>query len=233
MCYRLWPVLCLALAGCGSPAATPGPAPAPATVEAAIIAEDTLAPADLGAIVLGSAITVPALNELQIAAVVFRDGAFAPADSHILGRLSNREQRQTCRMVAFAPQGPLRPEATDTVVMVNGRMLRWAGNGGSSTYGHEGPPDLIPGAPFVRIASLVYGGTAPGGYTSDIRNPENVAFAVHLFARLVALTPDDARYAELHAAKHSSSISRHLPIPALDEILGVDRTPRPQGMTGF
>ena len=233
MRLAIWLPLCLALAGCGSPSATSVTSPAPAKVEAAIITEDILAPEDIGAVVIGSAMTVPAFIEIQIAAVVFRDGAFSPADSFILGKLSNQDQRQTCRMVAFAPKGPLRPDATDTLVVVNGRMLRWAGNGGSSMYGHEGPPVLTPGAPFVRLASLVYGGNAPGGYSSDIRNPVNVAFAVHLFARLVAVTPNEARFTELHAVSHSSNISRDLPIKALDELLGVDQTTKPQGAAGF
>lgn len=233
MRLHLWLALCLALAGCGSPSATSASSPTPAKVEAAIITEDTLAPEDIGAVVIGSAMTVAAFNEIQMAAVVFRDGVFSPADSYILGQLSNQDRRQTCRIVAFSSKGPLRPEATDTLIAVNGRMLRWAGNGGSSMYGHEGPPALTPGTPFVRIASLVYGGKAPGGYSSDVRNPENVAFAVHLFVRLVALTPKDARFAELHAVSHSSNISRELPIKALDEILGVDQTTKPQGATGF
>lgn len=100
-------------------------------------------------------------------------------------------------------------------------------------YGHDGPATLIPGAPFIRIADLVYGGREAGGYSSDVHHPGNVAFAVHLFARLVALTPDDPRYAALHSVGHGSSIARDLPIGRLDEIIGADPSARQPASSGF
>lgn len=164
-----WLVFGLVLAGCGQPPVAAAPPPSPA-VEAAIVRDDALAPEDIGAIAIGSAISVPAFHEIQLATVVFRDGAFSPSDSQVFAMLSNRDQRQPCRLVAFSPKGPLRPAADDTLVLVNGRSLRWVGGQGAM-YGHDGPATLIPGAPFIRIADLVYGGREAGGYSSDVHHP--------------------------------------------------------------
>ena len=231
---RFAPVLVFiaALASCGSPPATSITPPAVTKIEAAIIHEDAITGSDIGAVIIGSTITVPAYHELQVATVVFRDEAYSPAESDVGSFLSNREQHESCRIVAFAPKGPLRPDATDTLIQVNGRTLRWVGDHGAM-YGHDGPLTLVPGAPYVRIADLIYGGKGEGGYSSDIHESKNVAFAVHVFVRLVVLTLDDPRYGKMHDVNHGQSSSRTQPIKMIDEIIGADPTAKPQAASGF
>jgi len=221
-------VLALVLAGCGSPQQTQ---PAPGRVEATIAADDGLLAEDLGATVVGATIAYPALHELQIATLVFRDGAFSAGDSFVACHLSNQDRTQRSRIIAFAPKGPLRPEATDTLIRVGGRELRGVLDPfGISTYGHAAT-SLMPGDGYRPIGHLVFGG-AEHGISSDI-HAGNVVFGVHLYARLAPLAPDDPRLQQLRGVSHAHVTSRTLKITALDEIVPPDPARKPAGAANF
>jgi len=224
----------LTLASCGSPSATTTSAP-PARVQATITNDDRLLAEDIGALVIGSTISVPALHELQIAAVFHRDGAFASAASFITCSVSNNQQQEPCRIVVFQAKGPLRPDAADTLVLINGRPLRWTGVTLGSMRGHEGHT-LMPGNPFVPVVYVVYGKPGLGSVSSDIKHSENVALSVHLFVRIVALTPDDPRYAKLQESTGTSnngSMTRELPIPRIEALFTNETRETQRGSSAF
>jgi len=97
----------VALTGTSTPLPSGQPAPSePAGVEPAAIQPDSaLTGDDIGATILGDSITIPAFQELQLAAVVSRTGAFFSKDSFIRTMVSNSDQKQSFRLVAFAPMG--------------------------------------------------------------------------------------------------------------------------------
>jgi hypothetical protein len=226
MRLRPWIGLGLVMCSCGPQPADPAvAAAAPLPPQATLTDADALTGDDVGARAIGSTISVPEYQELQLAAVVIRDGAFSAADSFVSCQVGNQRQLRTCRIIAFSPHGPLRPDATDTLVMVNGHALRFVGEHGA-TYGHNGPSTLTPGQPYALIADLIYGKPESRSYSSEISHSEGVAFSIHLYARLVTLTKADSRYQDMHAAGHGSSYGRDLPVQSLQEITG-DASPAP------
>jgi hypothetical protein len=183
------PLACLSLCACGAPDS--GHQPPGTAVPTAVVTHDAgLTAEDIGAAKMGSVITVPAGYEVQLAVAVIRDGAFSPADSMIYRHGDTDAHALDCSIIAFAPHGPLRPDASDYLVQVAGcgktfHVTRTRGAG----YGGQVGATLVPGAAFAEIAMMYFGDADAKTFSSDIDEPADIALAVHLFARLAPLDP--------------------------------------------
>jgi len=224
-------ILLFMLVGCGAPNPVSDVAAAP-VIAATISNDDGITGDDIGATVVASTITIPSCHELQVAVLVFRDGTFSPADSFIACTLNNREQKDACRMIAFAAHGPLRPDATDALVTVKGHQIHFP-QAEYPGWGHNGPPVLMPGQPYQCIGQLIYDQQGAKRIVDDIRHPEGVADAVYLYARIVALSADDPRGKDLRSAQGQYGIGRDLPIATLDDVLGPAPTTGAKAPAGF
>jgi hypothetical protein len=228
-----WLVISLALVGCESdppPSETTAQATSISPPDVNMVTDDSLTPVDIGAVVVGSIITVPAYQELQLAAVVMRNGVFSAEDSFVSCVVSSLDRKQPCRLVAVSPQGLLRSGATDTLIRCNGRTLRFAGQQWPMVS-RNGPFTLIAGAPYAEIGDIVYGGPGPS-YSSDVHHPDNVAFSIHLYARLVALAADDPRMSTLHGTG-AQTMNRELDVKTLAEVVAPDPTSTGHGKSSF
>jgi len=237
-----WLLFSLTLSACGSNSSSDvtGTSTAPIAVtvptpaESAILQSDTmLTPDDIGAIVLGDSITIPAFQERQLAAVVSRSGKFSPTDSFVETTVCSDVQKKSIRLVAFTSNGPLRPGTTDTLVMLLGRSQRFSGSS-APLSGNSSPPILRSGQPYAELFDLTYGDHVIGhSYSNDVHHQENTIYSVHVYARLVALAANDPRQSELHHSGRGTTIAGELPITRLEEIVPPERMVTAAATTTF
>lgn len=218
---------CLAFTACGT---TPPPSTASTATPAAVAVrpDNNLTLRDVGASKSGCSVVVPADHELQLAVVVIRDGAFSPTESTILRWGGNQERPEACSLTAFWAKGPLRPDATDSLVIVSGGPTLRAASPHGPTCSVPGEMVMGIGQPFLAMAQMTWG--KPGeGYSNDPRQPEGVLLGVHLYARVVVIDASNQYHQELmrHRGASGYRYGAGEPLTSLDQVLPQRGAPPP------
>jgi len=162
--------------------------------EDSITLDSTLSPDDIGISKLGFLAKIPPAGagqapevEYQLAAVVIRDGAVSPKESAMCRTRMRPGDTDAFSLLAFTAHGPFRPDADDCLIHCDRLNLslhlpaRW---GPRETW-HPGNVLALRNQPFTDIGSMTWG---PGNLSTDVRHPDHVVGAVHLFVHILDVT---------------------------------------------
>lgn len=196
--------------GCGGGDAV-APAVAPSVPQVTAKNDDAIVPADIGCQKLGLRIDVQAMHEFETAVLVLRDGKLVRGECVVNRHASDQRLTYASGILAFAPDGPLRPGSDDHLVIAVGRRFT-AARSTREPIGF-GPDSAVEiGEQWERVACWL----VPSGASSTSTLLGNdCAFGVWLFVRQTPIGPDHELYAKLDGAGYYA-VSRE---GSLDEVL--------------